>query len=160
MQRRKRWTWRRWAPAWTYHLAGRWAFGVRIQEAERIPHGLNWKAILGAVFLYLRIGPWVKRVRVPLPGGGGLAPELTDYRGLTCPWLSRTAGRPVPRPDLWRTGVLTQRLTALTVEIQTAFEPLTVAARQAVDAMNAFGRAVSVALDGRLTAAGKDRLFR
>lgn len=86
----------------------------------------------------------------------GLAPEL-NQAPMIAPWLTRMAGRPVLRPDAERAAAV--RLSALAVVVTTAFEGFNQETQKAIDAINAFGRAVSLTLDGRLTAAGERALF-
>lgn len=74
----------------------------------------------------------------------GLAPELTAYRGLTCPWLSRTAGVPVCRPDALQAGF--RRTAELILTIKASIEPFEGAIRKAADALNAFGAAYAAAV--------------
>jgi hypothetical protein len=82
-----------------------------------------------------------KRIWTWRPWRPGLALELTDYQGMTCPWLSRTAGVPVLRPDAYAGAV--RRLGDVTMKIAAAFEPFTLSMKQAADALGAFNLALS-----------------
>ena len=80
-----------------------------------------------------------KRTWTWRPWRTGLALELTDYRGMTCPWLSRTSGVPVERPDLARS--VGRRLNEITVQIAADFAAFGASMNQAADALAAFSRA-------------------
>lgn len=87
----------------------------------------------------------------------GLAPELS-HGTMIAPWLSRTAGRPVRRPGPERWAAV-RRIEALSIQFVPNTELFDVANLEADAAIKGFVRQVSLMLDGRLTAAGKARLF-
>lgn len=71
------------------------------------------------------------RRRKRRPWNDGLAPELTT--GILCPWLTRTAGRPILRPDYLRT------VSRAILDVSLVFvDALTPALRQATAAIEAF----------------------
>ena len=70
----------------------------------------------------------------------GLAQELS-LAPMFSPWLSRTAGRPVERGDVYQDAI--QRLTRGAIRLAAAFDALAISGQQAADAFAAFGRAWS-----------------
>ena len=76
------------------------------------------------------------------PWRPGLAPELA-WTPILAPWLTRTAGRPVLRPEAYQ--MAQRRLAAGFDVVLVAFDHLTPALKQAADALTMFTRSVSYA---------------
>lgn len=101
----------------------------------------------GRLQLVLVLAAWWLHVRP------GLAPELS-HRHLA-PWLTRTAGRPVPKPTPFEITLARFR-RGIEQTRRTLVKMLTPAVQKAVEAFAAFGVAAAAAMRAADAAAAED----
>lgn len=107
--------------------------------------------VLGLLPLRIWLLALVLRIRP------GLAPELSHRT--RCPWLSRTAGRPIYRPVPW--DAFRARMQAATAQVGEAFlRGLTPAVHAAGRAIQKFGEDLTVLLAAEARRAAEDTAGR